>query len=113
SYGDDDEGSFSGVVGIFLALLTPIGASLIQMAISREREFQADYSAGKTIGSGSSLASALVAIHESAIHSPMHRNPALTSLYIGDPLGGWGGKLLHLFSTHPPVEERVKRLQQI
>ncbi len=103
----------SGALGLVIALLVPIGAAIIQMAISRQREFGADETGAKTIGDGEPLAKALVAIHNSAKRSPMHANPALSSLYIGDPLGGWGGKMLHLFSTHPPVEERIKRLKKI
>ena len=112
SNNDRDNRGF-GVFGIVIAILVPIAASIVQMAISRQREFGADETGAKTIGDGEPLAKALVAIHNSAKRSPMHTNPALSSLYIGDPLGGWGGKMLHLFSTHPPVEERIKRLKKI
>ena len=112
SSNDRDNRGF-GVFGIVIAILVPIAASIVQMAISRQREFGADETGAKTIGDGEPLAKALVAIHNSAKRSPMHTNPALSSLYIGDPLGGWGGKMLHLFSTHPPVEERIKRLKKI
>jgi heat shock protein HtpX len=110
--GNRDNRGF-GALGIVIAILVPIAAAVVQMAISRQREFGADYTGAKTIGDGEPLAKALVAIHESARRSPMRTNPALSSLYIGDPLGGLGGKMLHLFSTHPPVEERVKRLKKI
>lgn len=110
---DDNNNALSGIFGIFVAILVPIAASVIQMAISREREFSADYTGAKTIGDGDPLAKALVAIHDSTRKTPLKVNPAYSSLYIDNPLGGIGGGLSKLFSTHPPVEERVKRLQQI
>ena len=110
---DEDGGGANPALGLLAAILVPIGASLIQFAISRQREFGADETGARTMGSGRHLASALVAIHDSARRSPMAQNPAMSSLYIGDPTGGLGGRLLHMFSTHPPVEERVKRLKEI
>lgn len=112
SHSDDDDNNL-GILGLVVALLVPIAASIIQMTISRQREFGADETGAKTMGTGAPLASALLAIHNSARRSPMHTNPAFSSLYIGDPSGGWGSKMLHLFSTHPPVEERIKRLEKI
>lgn len=111
--GNDEDNRSSGAFGLVLAFLVPIAASIIQMAISRQREFGADEAGAKTIGSGKSLIRALEAIHASAKRAPMRTNPAMSSLYIGDPLGGWGGKLLYLFSTHPPLEERINRLKKI
>lgn len=113
SNSDDEDNRGAGMFGIIIAILVPIAASVVQMAISRQREFGADHTGARTIGDGEPLAKALVAIHNSARRSPMHANPAMSSLYIGDPLGGWGGKMLHLFSTHPPVEERIKRLKEM
>ncbi len=113
SSGDNEENPGAGVLGIVVALLVPIAASIVQMAISRQREFAADTTGAKTIGTGQPLAKALVAIHDSAKRNPMNANPAISSLYISDPFGGLGSKMMHLFSTHPPVEERVKRLQKI
>ncbi len=110
---DNENNRGSGVFGIVLALLVPISASLIQLAISRQREFGADETGAQTIGTGKSLAKALIAIHDSTKRAPLKTNPAFSSLYIDNPLGGLGGGLLHLFSTHPPVSERVKRLEQI
>ena len=110
---DNENNRGSGAIGIVLALLVPIAASLIQLAISREREFEADTTGAKTMGTGKPLAKALLLIHDSAKRAPMRTNPAFSSLYIGNPLGGFGGGLMRLFSTHPPVEERVKRLEKI
>ncbi|MBI4080145.1 MAG: zinc metalloprotease HtpX [Candidatus Levybacteria bacterium] len=109
----DDEDSGGGAFALLAAILVPIGASLIQLAISRQREFGADETGARTIGNGEPLAKALVAIHDSAKAHPMRTNPAFSSLYIGNPLGGLGGGLMKLFSTHPPVEERVARLKKI
>lgn len=111
--GSDEDNKGGGALTLVAALLVPIGASLIQLAVSRQREFSADETGARIIGRGEPLARALVAIHDSARRSPMHTNPALSSLYIGNPLGGLDKGLLHLFSTHPPVEERVKRLKNI
>ena len=110
---DNGENRGAGMLGIVFAFLMPIAAAIIQMAISRQREFGADDTGARTIGTGEPLAKALVAIHDTARRAPMQSNPALSSLYIGDPTGGLGGKMLHLFSTHPPVEERIKRLKRI
>lgn len=109
----DNRDNGLGALGLVLALLVPIAGAIIQMAISREREFGADERGAKTIGDGAPLARALLAIQGSTQRTPMHANPALSSLYIGDPTGGLGSKLMSLFSTHPPVEERIKRLRQI
>lgn len=110
---NDEESAPNPIVMIAAAILVPIAASFIQMAISRQREFGADHTGAKTIGSGRELAKALLAIHDTARRYPKESNPAMSSLYIGDPTGGLGNKMIQLMSTHPPVEERVKRLQKI
>lgn len=110
---DDEDNRAAGMLGLVIALLVPIGSMLIQFAISRQREFGADETGAKTIGSGKHLASALLAIHSSTKRSPLHTNPAFSSLYIENPVGGVGQNLANLFSTHPPVTERVKRLEKI
>lgn len=110
---NSDENAPNPIAIIAAAILVPIGASLIQMAISRQREFGADYTGAKTVGSGKELANALLAISDTTKRFPKETNPALSSLYIGDPTGGLGGTLMKLMSTHPPVEERVKRLREI
>lgn len=110
---NDEESAPNPIVMIAAAILIPIAASFIQMAISRQREFGADHTGAKTIGSGHELAQALLAIHDTARRHPKASNPALSSLYIGDPTGGLGGKMMQLMSTHPPVEERVRRLERI
>lgn len=111
---NDEEGNQgAGIFGIVIALLVPIAASIIQFAISRSREFAADETGAKTVGNGKPLANALLTIHDSTRRAPMKTNPAYSSLYIDNPLGGMGGAMMKLFSTHPPVEERVKKLESI
>jgi heat shock protein HtpX len=100
-----------GGLALILAILAPFAGLLIQSAISREREYEADETGAKTIGRGDTLARALRKIHDSAKRSPMNINPAFSSLYISNPLGA--GNLTSLFSTHPPVEKRVERLRKL
>lgn len=105
--GDDDEGgSFIG--SIFLAITAPIAAMLIQMAISRSREFQADDTGARIAGNTGGLANALVKLENAAQRVPMQVNPAASHLFIVNPLSG--ASIARLFSTHPPISERVKRL---
>lgn len=109
----DEDNRGKGGLAVVLAIFGPLAAMLVQFAISRQREFGADETGAQIIGNGQPLAKALLAIHSSAQRSPMNINPAFSSLYIGNPLGNVGGTLLQLFSTHPPVEERVKRLRNM
>lgn len=111
-YNVDEDERPAGLT-LLLAFLAPIAAMIIQFAVSREREFEADETGAEILGDGDPLADALLKIHASARKNPMDTNPAFSSLYIANPLGGVGGKLLNLFSTHPPVEERVKRLRRL
>ncbi len=111
--GSDENEEGTGILGIFLALLIPLGASIIQLAISRQREFGADETGARTMGDGEPLAEALIKIQNSANHNPMSINPAFSSLYISNPFGDIGQGMMRLFSTHPPVEERVRRLREL
>lgn len=111
--GSDEDEEGSAMTGILAAIFVPIAASVVQMAISRQREYGADETGAKTIGTGKPLAEALLAIHDSTRRTPVDQHPAYASLYIENPTGGLGGHLINLFSTHPPVKERVKRLQKI
>lgn len=109
----DDDNRGSGGLAVLLAIFGPLAAMLIQFAISRQREFAADAQAAAVIGNGEPLAEALIKINDLAKRAPLlNINPAFSSLYISNPFGGRGGRLLNLFSTHPPVEERVKRLRE-
>ena len=106
---EDDDG-FAG--NILLLILAPISASLIQLAISRSREYGADHIGATTTGKPLALASALVKIHNKAQQLPLHNtNPALSSLYIQNPFKGHG--VIEWFSTHPATEKRVEKLEKI
>ncbi len=102
--GDNDRGGGS----IILLILSPIIALMIQLAISRAREFSADDGSAEATGDPRYLAQALTKIHHQAERIPMQTNPALSSLYIDNPFPGGG--LTELFSTHPNFEKRVNRL---
>jgi len=107
---DDDRGG--GALGlIVMAVLAPIAALLIQMAISRTREFLADATGARLTRKPLVLASALERLHAAAEHMPLNANPATSHLFIVNPLSG--RSFLRLFSTHPPIEERVKRLRTL
>ena len=106
----DEEGSGGGVFGgLLMIVLAPIAAMLIQMAVSRSREFQADATGAQMAGQPWGLAKALEKLEVASKVAPMHATPATAHLFIVNPLtgGGW----TTLFSTHPPIAERVARLR--
>jgi heat shock protein HtpX len=105
---DDEEGS-NPVTGILMMILAPIAAMLVQMAISRSREFLADETGAQMSGNPLSLASALRRLHAGAERIPMHATPATAHMFIVNPLTG--GSFMNLFSTHPPMDERIARLE--
>jgi heat shock protein HtpX len=113
--GRDSEGRPSNpIVSILVMILAPIAASLIQMAISRAREFEADRGGAEISGDPQALASALQKIHRMAQGLPLEaaeRHPETAQMMIMNPLSGGG--LAGLFSTHPSTEERVERLMQL
>jgi heat shock protein HtpX len=112
--GDRDNNIFGQLA---LAILAPIAAAMIQAAISRSREFQADASAARLIGDGRPLARALERLEAYSQRIPSGVNPSQASNYIIDPLkaqargGGGGGGFGRMFSTHPPTAERIRRLE--
>jgi len=110
--GDDDERG-GGILGfLVLAIVAPIAAMLIQLAISRSREYAADEEGAKIAGNPLYLADALERLHYGVQRRPMVRANAATShLFIVNPFRGGG--IAKLFSTHPPIEERVRRLRQM
>ncbi|HEY8082072.1 MAG TPA: zinc metalloprotease HtpX [Solirubrobacterales bacterium] len=109
-FGDDE--SPLGLVGsLAMVLLAPIAASIIQLSISRQREYAADAGGAEICGNPESLASALLRLEQGAEAIPMKVNQAAEPLYIVKPFSGKG--IAGLFSTHPPIEERVKRLRQM
>jgi heat shock protein HtpX len=110
-FGGDDDSPLSLVASLALVLLAPIAATIIQLAISRQREYSADASGATFAGNPESLASALLRLEEGAKAIPMEVNQAAEPLYIVKPFSGRG--IASLFSTHPPIEERVRRLRQM
>lgn len=113
--GGDNRNNPIGAIGALLSvIIAPIVAMLIQFAISRTREFQADKSGAEMTGRPLQLASALEKISAGTARIPMPVNPATASLYIDNPLKAIRGRgVSKLFSTHPPVEERIERLHQM
>ena len=110
--GDDDDGDGAGLLGgIVMMIVAPMAAILIQMAISRSREYFADATGAKICGHPRSLASALNRLEEYNHKLPMQVNPATAQMYIVNPLVG--GNFANLFSTHPPIKERINRLMSI
>lgn len=105
----DDDDSGSPIAGIAMMILAPIAAMLIQMAISRSREFMADESGAQISGNPLLLANALRKLDAKARQIPMDASPSTAHMFIVNPLSGGG--MMKLFSTHPPMEERVARLE--
>jgi heat shock protein HtpX len=110
-FGGDDESPLGLVASLALVILAPIAAALIQMAVSRQREFAADAGGAELCGNPESLASALLRLEGGVEDAPMQVNQATEPLYIVKPFKAGG--IAGLFSTHPPTEERVRRLRQM
>lgn len=107
--GSSDDENGGGVIGLLaMSLLAPIAAMLIQMAISRSREFKADETGARLAGSPHGLAAALTKLDQASRRIPLAAQPSTAHMFIVNPLSG--RSLAGLFSTHPPIEERVKRL---
>jgi heat shock protein HtpX len=109
-FGDDDDNPLGAIGGLLLIIIAPIAASLLQLAVSRQREYLADATAARKLGTGEPLAQALETLERGREAIPMQVNPATEALYIVNPLSGKG--VTALFSTHPPLEERVARLRE-
>ncbi|MDH3426127.1 MAG: M48 family metalloprotease, partial [Acidimicrobiia bacterium] len=112
------DNGLSMIIGLVSLILAPIGAMVIQMTISRAREYQADRSGAETTGAPLALALALEKLDAGTSRIPMNVNPATSQLFIADPLKAFGrkgarGGLGKMFSTHPPIAERVDRLEKM
>ncbi len=107
--GDHEEGGTNPITALLLAFLAPIAAMLVQMAVSRAREYQADASGARFAGRTPGLINALRKLQMANQVAPMGASPATAHLFIVNPLSGQA--LMKLFSTHPPLEERIARLQ--
>jgi heat shock protein HtpX len=108
--GDDDEGG-SPIAAFIMMIVGPIAAMIIQMAISRSREYAADSVGAGIAGYPRYLSGALRKLHMASQQIPMHANPATSHMFIVKPFSGRG--FLKLFSTHPPIEERIARLESM
>jgi heat shock protein HtpX len=108
--GDDDEGG-SPVAAIVMMIVGPIAAMIVQMAISRSREYVADEGGASISGNPRYLSGALRKLDSASKKIPMDANPATSHMFIVSPLSGGG--ILKLFSTHPPIEERIARLESM
>jgi heat shock protein HtpX len=109
---DDEEGGLGHALGNFgVLLVAPIAATLLQLAVSRAREYDADATGAQLCGDPDALADALMKMERGAQLMPYDRAPATSHLFIVNPLSG--GAIMHLFSTHPPIPERVRRLREM
>ena len=106
---NDEEGGTNPIAAILLAVLAPLAAMLVQMAVSRAREYQADASGARLAGKTGGLINALGKLQMANQVAPMGASPATAHLFIVNPLSGQS--LMKLFATHPPLEERIARLQ--
>lgn len=112
--GDDEEGGIGGIVEfIFLVVLAPLAATLIQLGVSRSREYLADQTGGTVSGNPLALANALKKIEYYARHQVMpEATPATSHLFIVNPFSGAGSMIVSLFSTHPATADRVAKLEE-
>ena len=108
---DDEEGRGSIVGSILMMILAPMAAMIIQMAISRSREYIADQTGAEICGHPNWLASALAKLQRGSEAIPMDANPSTANMFIVSPLSG--STMANLFSTHPPMEERIARLKKM
>ncbi len=112
---DSRDGGMGGILAIVALIVGPIAAMFIRMAISRTREFQADRSGAEMTGQPLQLASALAKIGQASARVPMKVNPAVSQLFIENPMKAFGARdvLSKMFATHPPMEDRIARLQEM
>jgi heat shock protein HtpX len=109
--GGRDDDNRNGIALILLAILAPIAAMFIQMAISRSREYEADATGARMLGKPLALAAALRKLTAGVRHNPADVNPTTAHMFVVSPFSG--KSLMTLFSTHPPLEERIKRLEKM
>jgi heat shock protein HtpX len=108
---DEDSGPLGLISTLAMIILAPLAATLVQLAVSRQREYLADASGAAYLGDPNPLADALETLERGTKAIPAQVNPAMEPLYIANPLNGSG--LSGLFSTHPPMEERIRRLRAL
>jgi heat shock protein HtpX len=110
--GRDDDSNANPLALLAFSLLAPVAAMVIQMSLSRSREYEADRTGARLIGDGEPLARALAKLEQGAKAIPMDVDPAQASKYIVNPLTGRRVQFANLFTTHPPLEDRIARLRQ-
>jgi heat shock protein HtpX len=108
-FGGDEDNPLGAIGGLVTIIVAPLAASLLQLAVSRQREYLADATAARMLGTGEPLAEALETLERGRKAVPMQVNPATSSMYIVNPLGRVG--FAALFQTHPPIEDRIARLR--
>ncbi len=108
---DDEEEGGNPIAALIMMIVGPIAALIVQMAISRSREYLADEGGARLVGNPRYLANALRKLHLASQKIPMDANPATSHMFIVNPFSGGG--LFRLFSTHPPIEERIARLESM
>jgi heat shock protein HtpX len=113
--GSDEDNGPGGMIGALAAIIfAPLAAMVLQLAVSRQREYLADATAAKYIGEGEPLARALETLKRGTESIPMQVNPATEAMYIANPLSAFKGQgMSALFSTHPPMDERIRRLRAL
>jgi heat shock protein HtpX len=109
--GGDDDDNVNPIVALVIMILAPIAAFLLQMALTRSREFEADRSGARLIGDGEPLARALAKLEQGAKQIPMDVDPAHAQMFIVNPLTGRNMQFRNLFTSHPPTEARIARLR--
>ena len=109
--GGDDDDNANPIVLIMLMILAPLAALLLQMALTRSREFEADRSGARLLSDGEPLARALAKLEQGAKQIPMNVDPAHATMFIVNPLTGRKAQFANLFRSHPPTEERIARLR--
>jgi heat shock protein HtpX len=109
SHRDDEDGGTNPIALILMIVVAPLAAVLIQMAVSRSREYEADASGVRLTRRPLGLAAALAKLHQASQIVPMNASPATAHLFIVNPLTG--RSLFNLFATHPPIEDRIARLR--
>ena len=107
-FGSDDSSAISAIA---IAIIAPVAATLVQTAISRSREYEADAGSARVTGNPEALAGALMKLSNMSRVVPMGANPATAHMFIVNPLSG--STIMSLFSTHPPVEKRIERLREM
>jgi len=110
--GGNDDDNPNPLAMLAFAILAPLAAAVIQMALSRSREFEADRTGARLIGDGEPLARALAKLEQGARAIPMAVDPAQASKFIVNPFSGRQVQFAKLFSTHPPLEDRITRLRK-